>query len=313
MRADYPASLAGAQQMARAAQESGDPYLDLLAQRTMAQSLHYLGRHAEAKHWAAQALSRAGLRIPLAYLPSPVQVATSMRIVLARVLWMECAADQALAMSEGALASAEKDRPVALCQALCLAAAPVAIWRGDLARASALVARLRDCAEGHGLGFWLDWARRYEGALAVMAGTMTVRDLPSFDDTHEFSAKCRDQLVTFSPALLAEDAAMRGESGLVAWCLPELLRARALCRLASRPADEEGAAAQLLREALDTAQRQGAPAWALRSATSLADLYRSQQAVRLARAILDPALALCREGQDTADVRAATALMASLG
>ncbi|WP_322404658.1 ATP-binding protein [Massilia luteola] len=313
VRADYPASLAGAEHMARAARDSRDPYLALLAQRTLAQSLHYLGRHAEARQWATMALSSSGLRIPLSYLPSPVQVATSMRIVLARVLWMEGAADQALAMSEQALASAEQDRPVALCQALCLAAAPVAIWRGELALAAALVARLRDCAEGHGLGFWLDWARRYEGALAVMAGTIEVRDLAAFADTHEFSAKCRDQLVTFSPMLLAEDAAMRGASGLVAWCLPELLRARALRRLAADPVDRDGAAAALLHQALETAQRHGAPAWALRSATSLAAVYRRQDTGALARAVLEPTLARCREGYATADLRAATALLASLG
>ena len=313
VRADYPASLAGAEQMARTAHDMRDPYIELLAQRTMAQSLHYLGRHAEARHWAMLALSGAGLRIPLAYLPSPVQVTTSMRIVLARVLWMEGKADQAQAMSEEALVSAESDRPVALCQALCLAAAPVAIWRGDLALGATLVARLRDCAEGHGLGFWLDWARRYEGALAVMAGTIAARDLASFADTHEFSAKCRDQLVTFSPLLLADDAAVRSESGLVGWCTPEVLRARALRGLGSDPVDRDGTAAPLLRRALDAAHRQGALAWALRSATTLAALYRRQDAVARARATLEPVLARCREGAGTADLRAASGLMAALG
>jgi predicted ATPase len=313
VRADYPASLSGAEQVASAARDSGDPYLELFGQRTMAQSLHYLGRHAQARHCAGLALAKSELRIPLAYAPTAVQLATSMRIVLARVLWMEGMADRALAMCEEALASAEKDRPVALCQTFCLAAAPVAIWRGDMPLAARHLARLRDCAEGHGLGFWLDWSRRFEHALAVIAGAADAQSLPSFGDTHEFSAKCRDHLATFSPRLLAADAALRCETGLVAWCAPELLRARALGRLATDGADADGAAALLLQQSLDLAQRQGALAWMLRSATSLAALYQRGGAEARARATLEPVLARCHEGGATADVRAAHAQMASLG
>jgi ATP/maltotriose-dependent transcriptional regulator MalT len=136
----------------------------------MAQSLHFMGRHPEAHRCAALALSSCDLRIPLAYQPSPVQVGTSARIILARLLWMEGAADQALAMSEEALASAESDRPVAMCQALAVAAVPVALWRGEIAQACSLVRRLRERAEGHGMGFWIEWAQRFEDALAVIEG-----------------------------------------------------------------------------------------------------------------------------------------------
>lgn len=311
--ADYPASFAGAERAADAAREHADPYLELFGQRTMAQSLHYLGRHAEARRCATLALGKSGLRIPLAYAPTAVQVGTSMRIVLARVLWMEGAADQALAMSEEALAAAEQDRPAGLCQALCLAAVPIAIWRGELAAAAGHLARMRDCAEGHGLGFWLDWARRFEHALAVIEGRADAHSLPGFDDTFAFSAKCRDQLVTFSPRLMADDALTRGQSGLVGWCLPELLRARALRLMASDPADSAGTATTLLQQAMAVADRQGALAWTLRGATSLAVLYQARDAAPKARAVLEPVLARCREGAATADLHAAHALMSSLG
>jgi hypothetical protein len=279
----------------------------------MAQSLHYMGRHAEARRCAALALSNGDLRIPLAYQPSPVQIGISVRIVLARLLWMEGAADQALAMSEEALALSESDRPSAMCQVLAMAALPVAVWRGDTAHATVLLRRLRERAEAHGQGFWIEWAQRFEDALAVVEGAADPRRLPSFNDRHEVFAKCRDHLVTFSTSLLSEDAVMRCEAGLVAWCLPELLRAQAVRRLEADALDGDGAAAVLLHRSMDVARRQGAPAWARRSATSRAALYRRQGAGERARAALEPALAACREGEATADLRAARALMRTLG
>jgi ATP/maltotriose-dependent transcriptional regulator MalT len=61
------------------------------------------------------------------------------------------------------------------------------------------------------------------------------------------------------------------------------------------------------------ARGQGAPAWSLRSATSLAALYGRQGKPAQARAALEPVLARCREGQTTVDLRAAHALMRTLG
>jgi hypothetical protein len=190
---------------------------------------------------------------------------------------------------------------------------PVALWRGETAQAARLVRRLRERAEGHGMGFWIEWAQRFEDAIEAVRGAMDAQSLPSFRDRHDFFAKCRDHLVTFSTSLLSDDAAMRCESGMVAWCLPELLRAQAVRRLGADALDGDGAAAVLLRRSLAVARRQGALAWSLRSATSLAALYRRQDAGAQARATLGPVLERCHEGQATADLRAAHALMRTLG
>jgi predicted ATPase len=113
--------------------------------------------------------------------------------------------------------------------------------------------------------------------------------------------------------LLTEDAIARVDAGMVGWCVPELLRARALQALARNADDIDGAAAALLRRSLAVAREQGALAWSLRSASSLAALYLRQGAKVQARATLEPVLARCREGQGTADLSAALALMAALG
>jgi predicted ATPase len=313
VRGAYPAAVAGAERIASEAQASADPYLQLIGQRMMTQALHFAGRHAEAHRFAMLALANSHRRIPLFYLPSALKVGTSVRIILARLLWMEGAADQALAMSEEALASSETDRPVALCQVLAMGSVPVALWRGDIALAASQVARLRERAERHGMGYWVDWAARFEDVLDVIEGRAAAHSRPSFSDTHEFSAKFRDHLASFSPSLLTDDAIARVDAGMVGWCVPELLRARALQGLALDADDSVGAAAALLGRSLAVAGEQGAPAWALRSATSLAALYLRQGRRPQARATLEPALARCREGRDTADLRAALDLMAALG
>lgn len=313
IRGDYPAALAGAERIAFEGAAGADPYLELIGQRTMAQSLHFTGRHAEAHRYAMLALANSHRRIPLFYLPSPLKVGTSVRIILARLLWMEGAADQALAMSEEALESSETDRPVAMCQVLAMGSVPVALWRGDTALAARLVARLRERGERHGMGYWVDWAARFEDVLDVLEGRAGPHSRPSFADTHEFSAKFRDHLATFSPSLLTADAIARCEAGSVGWCVPELLRAQALERLARDADDRDGTGAALLSRSLAVAGEQGAPAWALRSATTLAGLYLQQGDRPRARATLEPILARCKEGSGTADVRAALALMATLG
>jgi predicted ATPase len=312
VRGDYPASLAGAERMAKVARDSADPVLELIGQRTMAQSLHFLGRHREARDLAALTLANSHRRIPLPCLPSPMDAGTSIRITIARMLWMEGAADQALAMSEEALALSESDRPVAMCQVLAMGSVPVALWRGETARAAQLARRMRERAERHGMGYWADWARRFEHGIDVIEGRAEAHNGDSFTDTQAFSAKCRDHLATFSPLLLTEDAIARVEAGTVGWCAPELLRAQALRRLSADAIDGGGAAAALLRRSLAMAEEQGALGWSLRSATGLASLYRHQGTVAQARAVLEPVLARCREGEGTADLRAAHALVASL-
>jgi predicted ATPase len=312
VRGDYPAALAGAERIAREARASGDPYLEVIAQRTMAQSLHFAGRGGEARHFAMLALAHSQRRIPLMYVPSPLKVGTSVRIILARQLWLEGLADQALAMSGEALASAASDRPVALCQVLAMASVPVALWRGETALAASLVGRLREHAERHGMGYWVEWAARFEDVLDALGGRTTLAGRPSFTDTHEFSAKFRDHLATFSHDLLTDDAIARSQAGLVGWCEPELLRAQATLLLTRDPDDRDGAVAALLRRSLAVADGQGALAWSLRSATSLATLYLRQGVRAHARAALAPVLDRVREGHGTADVRAALALRARL-
>ena len=101
-------------------------------------------------------------------------------------------------------------------------------------------------------------------------------------------AKIRETLASVNPCLFDEVLGERARAGLSGWCLPEMLRLDALVQLkAGVPLAE--ARAQL-EHAWDVANEQGAGAWALRCALSLARLdidagRRSAAAGLLARAL----------------------------
>src|SRR4029453_15075988 len=94
-------------------------------------------------------------------------------------------------------------------------------------------------------------------------------------------------------------------------CVPEALRIKGeILLLACKGDDAE--AENFFREALDLAGRQGALAWELRGAASLARLRRRQGRAGEARAILASAYDRFVEGFETADLVAARRLIDEL-
>jgi len=93
--------------------------------------------------------------------------------------------------------------------------------------------------------------------------------------------------------------------------MPELLRVKAGL-LASMPQPSAGDAEKYLMQSLELSRRQGARAWELRTATDLAALLASQRRSESARALLRPVFEQFVEGADTADLKAAERLLATL-
>jgi predicted ATPase len=93
------------------------------------------------------------------------------------------------------------------------------------------------------------------------------------------------------------------------WCTPELLRVRATIAIA---AGDEAKGEGYLSDALAMATRQGALAWRLRIATSVARRRVSQGRRVEARQILEPVYQAITEGFDTIDVCAAKKLLDDL-
>jgi class 3 adenylate cyclase len=92
------------------------------------------------------------------------------------------------------------------------------------------------------------------------------------------------------------------------WCEAEILRMRAC--VGARDADE---AASLLQTSLGVARNQRAKLWELRTAVSLAKLWREQGRHAVAHDVLAPIYSWLTEGFKTSDVMAARALLDELG
>jgi len=96
------------------------------------------------------------------------------------------------------------------------------------------------------------------------------------------------------------------------WAIAEWLRVKGELLLLQGGSAQRAAAEGQFRHALDWARRQGALSWELRAATSLARLWRDQGRTEDAQQLLAPVYDRFTEGFETADLRAAKALIDDL-
>src|SRR5258706_739434 len=284
---DYPPAPVSAEQLSNLARSSGDPAASALSERLLAQTRHFMADHAAAKVLAERGLYHAPIRMPPGYI-SPVPRRVAMRIVLARIAWLDGRLDLAVRIAEEAVAHASA-HPFALTQALALAACPIALWRGDQA-ARALVDRLMEHCARHPSDYWQSWPRSYDAVL-------TSREAALIQTTNAMELDC---IATMGARLVSANTVARVENGTVGWCAPEVLRAQG----ENTPA----AAESLYSRSLALARRQGALSWEIRTATSLARLWRDQDRLREARNLMASTYARFSDGLDTADLRAARSL-----
>jgi predicted ATPase len=94
--------------------------------------------------------------------------------------------------------------------------------------------------------------------------------------------------------------------------MPELLRVKGSVLLAM-PEPRTYDAEVCLMQSLEWSRRQGARAWELRTAIDLAALLAGQGRSESARALLQPVFEQFVERSDTADLKAAERLLATLG
>lgn len=310
---DYPRVSALAERIALHARVYGergdaiDELFRLLADRWHALGAHYLGRHEEARMLARRVLEAPlpkGSAPVLGHVPQTV----SMGIVLSRIEWLTGFSDRALATARHSVALCDGEHPFALCQALAMGLAPIAIWRGDGELARGAVAQLQRHANRHAIKFWAQWAN----SLARVLGMPGLPDETPGGPRHYVSdnALALDLLGTLDPALAAAATVRRVEAGEVLWCAPEVLRLRAEQALATP--GREAAAESLLWRASEMARSQGALAWELRCASSLARCWARSGRRSQAASLLGAVAARFSEGFGTADWLAAKALLQDL-
>ncbi len=310
---NYPKAQAAAEQLSCLAREQGDPRSIVLADRLVAQVAHYLGDQVTARRLGERVMRHPPFELPVGT-ATMVPLAVSMRILLGRILWLEGHSDQARTLAHEAMALAVDSHPLAMTQALSMLACPLALWRGDDDEARELIERLRRLSLRVGRPYFHAWVDVYATALgardtAGLGGSACepVRLPPAL------AANCHpkhlDSAATLIEGLVDEALLRRVDEGQVGWCAPEILRTHAShCWRAAGEAAMPAAEA-LLQRALELARRQCALAWELRTATSLGQLWQAQGRRAEAAALVGAVYGRFSEGWDTADLRAARALL----
>jgi predicted ATPase len=247
--------------------------------------------------------------------------------VLGIIRWLQGFPDQAMHVSGRSIDEAQTlKHSVSLCWAT-WPRSTISLWVGDLAAAERSKAILLDLTEKHSLDSFYPFGLGFEGELSATRGNFVVgvRLLRAcLDGLRE--ARYQVLYVVFLGGLAKALAAIGDvEEGLAtidealgraarngeAWYMPELLRIKGEVLLSRREPNAVDAEDQFLRS-LAWARRVGALSWELRSAASLARLWRDQARTKEAHELLAPVFDRFTEGFDTVDLKAAKALVESL-
>jgi tetratricopeptide (TPR) repeat protein len=292
-------------------------------------ALHYAGDQLQARIHAEQVLQRMAQsghvnRFTHGFGVQYDQSVASLT-VLARVLWVQGLPEQAWRTARQALDIAiQIDHGTSICYTLALASCLIAHYNGDQQNARALLQLLLEQSQKHSVLLFNTWARHY----AQVLDASTITPVPK-----DSSGLIREIMVTLDGRFVDDALLVRALSGDAGWSTAEILRARADTLLngemvclggplreqarshmgseytqnpcGSEPA-REGAtqeAEALLQQSLSIARAQGALAWELRSATSLAQLWQRQMRYREALDLLNPIYQRFTEGYATPDLR----------
>jgi predicted ATPase len=324
---EFKTALRYARRSVGVAAMTNEPAALALAHSLLGNSLHFSGDLS-----GARAALEAALCVPSSPRASTIYLGLDHHnrasYSLARTLWLQGLPAQAVERARQAIADAAgMDHPVTLYLAL-IWGVPLFLWTGDLKRAEEYTDQFIAHAQTHSLGPYVAVGRGFKGELAIRRGDPKrgVESLVScLDELHP--ARYEPLTTTFNIALVQGLAAIDrlGESitlmdetiGLVTangdlFCMPELLRVKGGLLLSmSQPVVDDVEACFL--QSLEWSRRQGARAWELRTAIDLAAFWASRNRREAARALLPPVFEQFVEGLDTADLKAAKRLLATLG
>ena len=322
--------LALAQRFKEVAARATEPRDVLVGDRMIGFALHLLGEQADARRHIETMLRHY---VPSAHRFHIIRFGYDQQVIarntLASVLWLQGFPDQALRVAERNIDNARSvDHELSLCNALGQCACRIALLVGDLAAAERHVAMLLDHSARYALPAWHASGRCFDGILRIKQGNVAdgLNVLRTgFDELSKTRFETR-----YLPFLaqLAEASSRVGEiaSGRAAidqaleqchrneelWYLPELLRLKGEILLREGASDTIAAAEAQFLQSLDWARRQEVLSWELRTATSLARLWRSQGRLGDARDLLASVYGRFTEGFGTTDLRVAKQLLNEL-
>ena len=290
-----------------------EPTAVLIADRLMAQALHYAGKHRAARTLAEKVIANHGMVIPLTFSRFSLDAGVSMRILIARMLWIEGLVDQAMHIADECVERAQGDGSYSLCQALALAASPICLWRGDNIGCAERTGLLRERATRHRHGRWQPYAEWYDAIAQGLTESDACAQQPATGPPiGSVSGLLLDTTLTLSSRVTAREDAALVRGGLESWCAAELLRVQATRLLRQEESSENTRAEALLLASLDLARGQSALSWELRTASSLSALWAAQGRHREALDLLSGVYGRFTEGHDTHDLKHARAMLQRL-
>lgn len=293
------------------------------AEVTIGTTLYYLGEldasHAQLER-ARRVLSRARTTAAARTMRTPL---VNCLAFLAMTTWFRGRPDSALAHARAARAAAELGGHPSNVLWAAHVAAILHHFRGEpdaAAEAAAVAIRL-----ANDLGFrqWIAWGVFFHGWLAATEGRVADGITAMQAGMEEYRATGAELGAVYFTATLAGVHADTGDTARARTLIDASLAetnasseryfTAELHRLRAGLLVDAGAAEPELRRAVALADRQGNRALALRAATDLARVLDRLGHRTVARRLLAPRCRACREGHETADVRAAHAMLATLG
>ena len=247
------------------------------------------------------------------------------RAILSNVLWLQGLPEQAQRIAQVARDDVQASgHALTLGYLLVLASVPLALNVGDLGMAEATLKALQEDVAKHGLLIFDAMARCLQGALmlerkdpaglSILSGALDRMQSEHIGLRYSMYAGLYAKgLLTFGHHQQAreviETALKWSEAHAELWYLPELLRIKGETEEADDACDSHGVAERLYLRAIAVAQQQGALSLALRAATNLTRLkYRLGQPGDTETFLL-AVYEQFTEGFETADLKAAHALL----
>ena len=308
------------------AAQSPDRALQLIGKRLVGVTQHVMGDQTAARRHLEPILAHP-INSSIYRTRFQFDQQISARTFLARTLWLQGhlgeAMENAVRCVDDALALGHG--PTML-SALVFGGCPVALQIGDIATAERLVAIVHEHRKKHQAleyhaTYFDGWLLIRKGEFSSGAKTLDLAlknyFLPSkhFNAAHvaglQILADAHLSMGNLDEALeaikLALDDAHRGEGK---WCVPELLRLKAMTVL-DRPLGRE-CAVTLFEKSLEIARAHGSSFWELKTATSLARLWRTTNRCQEALALLRPVYERFRRELQAPDVKIARQLVENI-
>jgi predicted ATPase/DNA-binding winged helix-turn-helix (wHTH) protein len=311
---NFRAALGAAEELESLAKQADDPFALLIADRLGAQVHHLVGNHARARTLIERVLRHPARAIPMSYGQIGVDRQVSMRIILSRLLWLEGSFDQASSLIAETIDRAMSDGPMSICHALGVAGCPIAFWRGDRELAQRYTQSLLEYSQRYNFDRWTALGICYQKSDEMFPDDRATVHLNRDDMSNVIPdvVPFPEILSTINEYWIGALDTTRAERALFGWAAAEVSRATVSKRLTQQRVPKIREAEIEYLKSLEIARHQGALAWELRIAISLAQLWRDQGQTQRALDTLVAMTGRFSEQVETADLRKARALMREL-